>query len=790
MPTDAIRTAPYRDPAIPLDGRIADLLERMTPAEKLAQLGSFWAFEVVPESGLDEDRLAALAADGIGQITRLAGSTNLRPIEVARTANAIQRYLVEETRLGIPAIIHEECLHGLLAWAAPCFQQSIGAAASFDPGVVSATVATIRRRMLLSGARHALAPVLDIGRDPRWGRIEETYGEDPYLAAELGCAYVEALQGPDIAEGVMATGKHLVGHGLAEGGLNQAPAHVGERELRDVQLFPFEAAVRRSGIASMMPAYCDVDGVPCHASEELISGILRGEWGFDGIVASDYIGVEMIATAHRLTADLGEAARLALVAGVDSELPRTVAFGSPLEDGLESGQVAEADLDAAVARVLRMKFRLGLFDRPYVPVPDAATLGDLVAEEDRAARILADRSLVLVKNDGLLPLTADRRRVAVIGPIADSARDLLGDYSHLVHMETLREMHDGGNALGIVGDGDVIQPGDELTGRRTILDALRRSLVGADVRHARGTGIRDGTDEEIAAAIEVARAADVAIVVLGERSGLTDDSTTGEFRDRSTLGFLGRQEELLEAVVATGTPVVLVVVSGRPLAIEWAAGHCHAVLLAWVPGDAGPDAIADALTGVTNPGGKLPISIPRHVGQVPVTYRHHPTGGHSQPKGDYVDGSVSPLWPFGFGLSYTTFRIDRLCIERPEIPTQGGELVVSVDVENTGDRAGDEVVQLYVRDDEASVARPVRELRGFRRITLEAGERRTVTFRISAEQFAYTGADRRCVVEPGTIGIAVGTSSADLPLTATVTLTGPTVELHDRRHYLTETTIG
>ena len=780
----------YRDPSLPIEARVADLLTRMTRAEKIAQLGSVWAFEIVPESGLDKGRLAALAANGIGEITRLAGSTNLRPVEVARTANAIQRFLVEETRLGIPTIIHEECLHGLIAWAAPCFQQSIGAAASFDPDVVSATAATIRRRMLLTGARHALAPVLDIGRDPRWGRIEETYGEDPYLAAELGCAYVEALQGPDFADGVMATGKHMVGHGLAEGGLNQAPAHIGERELRDEQLFPFEAAVRRSGIASVMPAYCDVDGVPCHASAELLAGILRGEWGFDGIVASDYIGVEMIATAHHLTADLGEAARLALIAGVDSELPRTVAFGSPLEAGVESGRVAEADLDAAVARMLRMKFRLGLFDRPYVPVPDAATLDDLTADEDRAARTLAERSLVLVKNDGLLPLAADRRQVAVIGPIADSARDLLGDYSHLVHMETLREMHDGGNALGIVGEGAVIQPGDELTGRRTILDALRSSLVDAEVRYARGTGISDGTDEEIATAVEAARAADVAIVVLGERSGLTDDSTTGEFRDRSTLGFIGRQQELLEAVVATGTSVVLVVVSGRPLAIEWAAGHCHAVLLAWVPGDAGPDAIADVLTGVTNPGGKLPISIPRHVGQVPVTYRHHPTGGHSQPKGDYVDGSVAPLWPFGFGLSYTTFRTDRLCVERSEIPTDGGELVVSVDVENTGDRAGDEVVQLYVRDDEASVARPVRELRGFRRVALEPGERRTVTFRISAEQFAYTGADRRRVVEPGTIGIAVGTSSVDLPLTATVTLTGPTVELRDRQRYLTETTIA
>jgi beta-glucosidase len=781
--------ADYRDPALAIEARVSDLMGRMTRAEKVAQLGSFWAFEVVRESGLDPERLSSLAADGIGQITRLAGSTNLRPVEAAEAANAIQRHLIEGTRLGIPAIVHEECLHGLLASGAPCFQQSIGAAASFDPDAVSAMAATIRHRMLMTGARHALAPVLDIARDPRWGRIEETYGEDPYLAAELGCAYIAALQGPDLVNGVIATGKHMVGHGLAEGGLNQAPVHIGPRELRDEQLFPFEAAVRHAGIASIMPAYCDLDGVPCHASTELLAGILRDEWGFDGIVASDYIGVEMIATAHRLTADLGEAARLALVAGVDAELPRTAAYGAPLEDAIADGRVDDDLLDSTVARVVRMKFRLGLFDRPYVDVPDEATLDDLALEETCAARVLAERSMVLVENDGLLPLAATHRRVAVIGPIADSARDLLGDYSHVGHMETLREMQAGGNALGIVTDGEVVNAGDELSGRRTIVDAIRASMVGAEVSHARGTGISDGTDDEFAAAIELARGSDVAIVVLGERSGLTDDSTTGEFRDRSTLGFSGRQQGLLEAVVETGTPVVLVVVSGRPLAIEWAATHCGAILLAWVPGDAGPDAIAGVLTGAVNPGGKLPVSVPRHVGQVPITYRHHPTGGHSQPKVDYVDGPVAPLWSFGRGLSYTSFALGRLCVDHEEVATAGGEVTVSVDVENTGDRAGDEVVQLYVRDVEASVARPVLELRGFRRVSLTLGERRTVSFTMSAEQFAYVGADHRRVVERGAITIHVGTSSVDLPLCATIRLVGPTVELRDRQRYLTETTL-
>jgi beta-glucosidase len=460
-----------------------------------------------------------------------------------------------------------------------------------------------------------------------------------------------------------------------------------------------------------------------------------------------------------------------------------------LAAGLADGSIDDAALDAAVARLLHMKFRLGLFERPYVDVPDEAVLVDLAADEARAARALAERSLVLVQNDGLLPIVHERRRVAVIGPIADSARDLLGDYSHLVHMETLREMRDGVDALGIVGDREVIEPGDELSGRRTILDAIRSSLVDAEVSYARGTGLAEGTDEEIAAAVALARSSDVAILVLGERSGLTDDSTTGEFRDRATLGFHGRQQELLDAVVATGTPVALVVVSGRPLALERAAAGCAAILLAWVPGDAGPDAIADVLSGAVDPGGKLPVSMPRAVGQVPYTYRHHPTGGHSQPKVDYVDAPVTPLWPFGFGLSYTSFQLDGLCLDRDAIPTLDGQVTIRVDVTNTGERTGDEVVQLYVRDEEASVARPVLELRGFERVTLRPGACRTVSFTLAAEQFAYVGADHRRVVEPGAISIHVGTSSVDLALTATLTLVGPTVEVVERTRYLTVTSI-
>jgi beta-xylosidase len=779
----------YRDATLPIDERVADLLARMTLDEKLAQLGSVWSFELFrSETALDPARVRERLGAGIGHVSRVAGATNLEPIAAAEIGNEIQRFLVEQTRLGIPALLHEESLHGLLARGAPTYQQSIGAAAAFDPALVEAIAAAIRRRMRSIGATVALAPVLDICRDPRWGRVEETYGEDPYLAAVLGTAYVRGLQGPDLTDGVAATAKHFVGHGLAEGGFNQAPAHVGPRELREEQLLPFEAAVRHAGIASVMPAYCDVDGVPCHASRELLTTILRDDWGFDGVVASDYTAVQMLATEHRLTPDAGTAAAISLRAGMDSELPTTAAFGAPLRDALADGRADIADVDLAVERLLRLKFRLGLFERPFVNPLTSADLATLDADERALALELARRSIVLAENDGTLPLPASGGRIAVIGPNADSSRDLLGDYAHLLHIETLRELRHRANPFGFPAR-DVINPVDELSELPTILGALRDRFGADRVSYARGVGLRDGDDAGIAEAVATAQGAEVAIVVVGERSGLTDDATTGESRDRRDLGLLGRQQELLEAVVATGTPTVLVVVSGRPAAVEWAAEHCAAVVLAWVPGEAGPAAIAEVLAGDVDPGGRLPVTVPRHVGQVPLTYRHHPTGGKSNWKVDYVDGSSAPLWPFGHGRSYTTFTMDHLRVDKGILETSGDAVTIRVDVTNTGPRSGDEVVQLYIRDDEASVARPVRELRGFQRVSLGAGECRTVAFHLSTEQFAYYDIDMRRVVEPGAIRLFVGRSAAETPLVAEVALVGPTVELVDRRDYVTASTV-
>jgi len=771
----------YRDASLAIEERAAALIGRMTLDEKRAQLTSYWSYEILNHEVLDEGKAAEKIGSGIGQITRVAGATNLGQREVAELANQIQRYLVERTRLGVPAIVHEECLHGLLARESVCFPQSIGQAAMWDPELVEEMAGRLGRELRAAGAQQGLSPILDITRDPRWGRVEETYGEDPYLVAHTACAYVRGLQGsgpPD--ERVFATGKHMVGHGLPEGGLNHAPSHIGLRELQDSFLYPFEAAVRGAGLRSMMHAYDDVDGLPCVASRFLFTEVLRDTWGFDGIVVSDYFGIDEIINDHRMTTDRPTAAALALEAGVDVELPTRAFFAGPLSEAIASGRISQETVDATVMRVLRAKFELGLFEHPYV-IPASA---ELPYEADRKlARKIALRSMVLLANDGTLPLKPNLRKVAVIGPNADSARNLLGDYSHVAHIEALVS-----NAFGIVAPED-LKVDDELAGHATILDAIRGRLAGeTEIAFAAGAGILDGDDEMIQAAVQAARGADVAIVVVGEKSGLTRDCTCGESRDRMDIGLPGRQSELVAAVASTGTPVVLLIVAGRPLALESEAASVAAIVHAWVPGEEGPEAVADVLFGVANPGGKLPITVPRSTGQIPTYYGHKPSGGKSNWNGPYVDGSNEPLWPFGFGLSYTQFEVRNLRLDRLTVPMDG-EFEAIVEVANTGKRAGDEVVQLYVRDDEASVTRPVKELRGFKRLTLAAGEVRTVRFSIGVEQLAFTGVDGRLRLEPGLITVMAGTSSASLPCSAQLEITGDAKNVSRRVRYFTRATV-
>ncbi len=782
MSVNSVPSAPapaYRDASLSPAERAADLLGRMDREEKVAQLGSAWPAEVSDGEVFDPAKAERVLAQGIGQITRISGSTLLTAEPAARLGNDVQRFLLERTRLGIPAILHEESLHGLTAYDSVVHPQSIGLAAMWDAERIEQMSSFIGLAARARGARLVLSPVFDLARDPRWGRTEETYGEDPYLVATLGAAYVRGAQ----AQGVLCCGKHFVAHGMSEGGFNRAPVHLGARELREQHLLPFEVAVRQERLGTMMHAYHEIDGVPCMASRELLTEILREEWGFDGIVVADYDGINELIVSHQVTDDPAVAASMTLNAGLDQELPRTLAYGEPLRRALDEGLVEEATLDLAVSRVLRLKFELGLFDAPYVD-PTVAALD--LAEERAFALGSARRSLVLLENDGTLPLAADVGRIALIGPSADDARNMLGDYAHQLHIDTLLRNRSELSSRTPVAD--TLEPSRASDAFRTVLAELRERLDGVEVLSERGCGLMGGDDQDIAAAVLAAQGSDVAILVLGERSGLTNDAISGETRDRMSLGLPGRQQELLEAVVATGTPTVLVLMSGRPLAIPWAAEHCAAILHAWVPGEFGAVAIVDVLTGVAAPGGKLPVSVPRDVGQIPVTYSHRPTGGHTNWNVEYVDGSNLPLWPFGYGLSYTSFLLSDLRASSAEIPADG-EVQLSVRVVNTGDRAGDEVVQLYVRDVAASRTRPVKELRGFARVSLEPGASRTVTFTVAAEQLAFVDEPGSWLVEPGEFRFMAGTSSADLPLETSVHVVGAPRRIATRNRYLTRVSV-
>ncbi len=619
----------------------------MTREEKTAQLGSAWVFQLADGEHLSAERAPELLRHGLGHVTRISGASSLEAAASARLANAIQRHLVEQTRLGIPAIVHEEICSGLMAREATVFPQAIGLASTWDPDLAEALADSIRIQMRAVGAHQGLAPVLDVCRDPRWGRTEETFGEDPYLVCRMGVAFVRGLQGNSLRDGVIATVKHFVGYGASDGGMNWAPAKIPPRELREVYLHPFEAAVRVGRAGSVMNAYNEIDGVLCAADRELLTATLRDEWGFEGCVVSDYFSIRQLAEYHRLAEDAESAAAMALGAGLDLELPATDCYGAPLLRALESGLVSEETLAEAVRRVLRSKFEVGLFETPYVDDVRAPDVADTTGHHELALTI-ARKSIVLLKNAGVLPLAPSLDSIAVIGPNADVPRNLFGDYAYPAHVESLREvLGSGRSSLSTPGvDPVVISPVE--IGAPSVVDALRDRLD-AEVRFARGCGVTDPSRDGFAEAVEVARASDVAVMVMGDKSGLTEDCTSGEFRDRASFDLPGVQEELVQAVIGTGTPVVLVLVSGRPAASERLHEQCAAVVMAWLPGEEGAGAVADVLTGAANPGGKLPISYPRSVGQVPVFYGHKVSGGRSHPTGDYVDLSASPSTPSATG---------------------------------------------------------------------------------------------------------------------------------------------
>ncbi len=751
----------YRDFSQPIDARVKDLISRMTLEEKLAQLGAIWSFEVMKDRKFSQKRAESLIENGIGQISRAGVGTTLPPRGIAAFVNSVQRFLVKNTRLGIPAIIHEECLNGFMAKDATIFPQIIGIASTWDPELVGRIAEVIRAQMRAAGVHQGLGPVLDVTRDPRWGRVEETFGEDPYLIAKMGTSYIKALQGDDLREGVVTTPKHFVGYGASEGGLNWAPAHIPPRMLREVSLYPFKEAIKEAGALSVMNAYHEIDGIPCGASAELLTDILRKEWGFEGIVVSDYFAIDNLRSYHRIAPDKAKAAKLALEAGIDIELPKSDCYAQPLKEQIKKGLIAEELVDRAVSRVLRLKFMLGLFENPYVKPEKTARIFD-TPEHRKLALEAARKSLVLLKNEGnILPLNKNIETIAVIGPNADSYRNLLGDYTYAAHIGITAIM---ANTLGTPLPAADVEADQITVPVVTILEGIKAKVASnTKVLHAIGCEISNDSRSGFNEAINTAQVADVAVVVVGGKSGLTPECTCGEMRDSAELRLPGVQEDLVKAIYETGTPTVVILVNGRPLALEWMAKKIPAIIQAWLPGEEGGNAVADILFGNYNPSGKLPISFPEKAGQIPVYYAHKPSGARSQLWGNYVDASTSPVFEFGYGLSYTTFEFSNLGVEPKRVPPTG-KVSIKVDVRNTGTRAGQEVVQLYINDVVASITRPVKELRSFKRIALEPGETKTTEFELPIETLGFYNKDMEFVIEPGVFKVMVGRSSKDIAL--------------------------
>ncbi|WP_443090080.1 glycoside hydrolase family 3 N-terminal domain-containing protein, partial [Cellulomonas algicola] len=731
-----------------VDERVQDLLARMTLEEKLAQIVGFWEKSdgeaVAPLQGefTREQTLDDASRHGLGHLTRVYGTRPVDPAARARWLWSFQRRLVRETRLGIPALVHEECLTGLSAWRAATFPTPLAWGASFDPELVTRMGEVIGSSMRQLGVHQGLAPVLDVIRDPRWGRVDECISEDPYLVGTLGTSYVRGLQ----STGVHATLKHFVGYSASQSGRNFGPVHAGPREIADVLLPPFEMAIRDGEVRSVMSAYVEIDGVPVAADPTILTDLLRGTYGFDGTVVADYFGVAFLHLLHDVAPDLGDAAGQALAAGVDIELPTGDAYLEPLAAAIRAGTVDEALVDRAVTRALRQKAELGLLDATFDDEPPTDVELDSTEHRQIAAR-LAEESVVLLTNDGTLPLRPGLR-VAVIGPNADRPEAMFGCYSFVNHVLP----HHPEVGVGI----DV----------PTLRQALAAELTGSTVVSARGCAVDDDDRSGFADAVRVATEADVAVLVVGDHAGLFGRGTVGEGCDRDDLELPGVQRALVEAVLETGTPVVLVMLTGRPYAVGWAVERCAAVVQSFFPGEEGGPALAGILSGRVNPSGRLPISLPRSAGAQPFTYLHPTLGGD----GDVTNLSTKPVLPFGHGLSYTTFTHSDLTVE--PTATTDGPLVVTVRVTNTGERGGDDVVQLYGRDVVASVTRPVAQLLGYQRVHLERGQTAVVELVVPAARLAFTDRSGERVVEPGDLDLWVGPSCAERETQARVTLTG------------------
>ncbi|WEH15795.1 glycoside hydrolase family 3 N-terminal domain-containing protein [Streptomyces sp. VNUA24] len=755
-------TTPWRDPALPAAARVDDLLSRMTLEEKTAQLYGVWVKndangeDIAPdEAGMTEAfDFDELITRGLGQLTRVFGTAPLDPAEGAKVLARFQRRIMAANRFGIPAVAHEECLAGFTSWRATAYPVPLAWGATFDPSLVEEMARNIGHDMASVGVHQGLSPVLDVVRDPRWGRVEETVGEDPYLVGTIGSAYVRGLE----SAGIVATLKHFAGYAASVGARNHAPVRAGVREFADVVLPPFEMALREGGARSVMAAYTETDGVPVSADRRLLTEVLRDDWGFTGTVVSDYFAIGFLETNHRVAGSRAEAAHAALAAGVDVELPSLRCYGEPLIEAVKTGEIPESLVDLAARRVLLQKCELGLLDEGWTPEP-ATAAADLDPPRNRAlARRLAEESVVLLDNPGgVLPLAPDLR-IAVVGPRADDPLAMLGCYSFPSHVLPAHP----GTALGI-----------EIP---TVLASLRTELPDAKITYAAGSTV-DGTDtggfpEAVARASE----ADVCVAVLGDRAALFGRGTSGEGCDAEDLRLPGVQAKLLDALVATGTPVVLLLLTGRPYALGRWNGRLAATVQAFFPGEEGGPSVAGVLSGRVSPSGRLPVSVPDRPGGQPWTYLQPPMG--------LLGGASSidptPLYPFGHGLSYTTFAWT-------DFENEGYD--VSVTVRNTGERAGAEVVQLYLHDPVASVTRPDTRLIAYQRLELGPGDASRVTFRFHPDVSCFADRSGRLVVEPGALELRLGASSTDIRHRAALTVEGPVREVGPDRRLHCETEV-
>lgn len=741
----------------------------MTLEEKIAQITAVWnrKAELLTAAGqFDPVKAKSLYPEGIGHFVRpndLHGAGDPSPVEkpfrdarqTVALVNAVQTYQLTQTRLGIPALFHEEGLHGYAARGATHFPEALALASTWDPDLLTRVFTVVAREIRSRGVQLVLAPVVDVSRDPRWGRIDETYGEDPYLVGELGVGAVKGFQGSStpLESGlptghVFATLKHMTGHGQPESGTNTGPAEISERVLREEFFPPFIAAIQRAGAADVMPSYNEIDGVPSHANHWLLHDILRNEIGFKGAVVSDYEGIEQLVTLHHVEPDLESAAVRALDAGVDFDMPDGEAYRK-LPQALASGRISQTQIDDAVRRMLRMKFQAGLFESPYADAAYAEKITDN-AEARALAVETARKSAVLLKNDGTLPLHADRlKTLAVIGPNAAQAQ--IGGYSNVpAHTVSVLEGIRAklGNRVNVV-----TSEGVRITQMGTWFSD---NVVLAD---------RNENLRRIDAARQVASAADVIVLVIGTNAAISREAWAADhLGDRADIGLIAQQQELADALFALGKPVVVLLINGPPLSTPELTDKANAILEGWYPGQEGGTALADILFGDANPGGKLPLTIARSISQIPIFYNQKPSAHRG-----YLFGSKEPLYPFGFGLSYTTFDISAPRLSSSQIKPDGSA-AVTVDVRNTGTMAGDEVVQLYIHDVVSSVTRPVKELKGFKRVSLAAGASTTVTFTLDSNSLAFWNKDMKHVVEPGAFEVMAGPDSAHVR-TTTLTVT-------------------